>query len=127
MLMMLGRMQGMTVRHLRMMRCRLMIAALGVLGRFAVVPGGMFMMFCSLFMMFVNFVSVHRSAPPKNSPSTKHLYGADGEVITTGWSFQNADSNGIGGKKGREVRRSVRTGFYGDISLSHLCHSFSRL
>lgn len=62
-LMMLGRMQRMAMRDLGVMRGLLVMTALGVIGRFAMMLGCMFVMLGGLFVMFVDFVAVHNASP----------------------------------------------------------------
>ncbi len=60
---MFGRVDGVTVRHLRMVRGFFMIAAFGMLGGFAMMLGSMVVMVGGLFVMFVNVVLAHYFSP----------------------------------------------------------------
>jgi hypothetical protein len=61
--MMLGRMQGMAVRHFGMMRRFLMIAGLCMLGRFAMVLGRVIVVIRRFLVMLVNVVVIHCRLP----------------------------------------------------------------
>ena len=60
---MFGRVDGVTVCHLRMMCSLLMIPAFGMLGGFAMMLGSMVVMVGGLFVMFVNIVLAHYFSP----------------------------------------------------------------
>ena len=59
MLVVLGGMQMMPMRHLRVMRCLFVIASLVVFCRLAMVFGGMLVVLRGFLMMFMNVVTVH--------------------------------------------------------------------
>jgi hypothetical protein len=56
---MLGRMQRVAVRNLRVVSGRLMITAFGMLSGFAMMFSGMLMVFRRLFVVIMNFVAAH--------------------------------------------------------------------
>jgi hypothetical protein len=62
-LVVLGRMQGVTVRDLGMMRRFFVIAGPVVLGGFAMMLGRILMMFRRHFVVFMNVMVAHRSLP----------------------------------------------------------------
>jgi hypothetical protein len=63
MLVMFGGVEGVTVRHLRMMRGFLVVPAFGMLGSFAMVLGSVFVMVGCLVVMLVNVVLAHCFSP----------------------------------------------------------------
>jgi hypothetical protein len=63
MLVMVGCMQRMSVRHLRMMRRLLVIAGFGVFGRLTMVRRRVVVMIRRNLVMLVDFVTVHRRLP----------------------------------------------------------------
>jgi hypothetical protein len=62
-LVMLARMQAVTMCDLRVMGGLLVMAGLEMLGRLAVMPGSVLMMFRSLVVMLVNFAVAHDALP----------------------------------------------------------------
>ena len=63
-MMVIGCMQRVAVRHVRMMCSLLMISRLGVLGGLAMVLRGVLVMFRGLFMMLMDIVmTVHWTSP----------------------------------------------------------------
>ncbi len=60
---MVGRVQMMAVSDLAVVRGFFMIAGLVMLGRFAMVLGRMLVVICSVLVMLVNLVTIHRSLP----------------------------------------------------------------
>ncbi len=63
MVVMLGRVERVTVSHLRMMRGFLVIAVFGMLGGFAMMLGGVVVVVGGLFVVFVNVVLAHYFSP----------------------------------------------------------------
>ncbi len=63
MIVMLGRVERVAVRDLRMMRGFFMIAALGVLRGFAMMLGGVVVMVGGFFVVFVDVVTAHYFSP----------------------------------------------------------------
>lgn len=59
MLVVLGGVKRMAVRDLGMVGCFFMMPGRRMFGGFSVVPGGMFVMFCSFLVVFVNCVLFH--------------------------------------------------------------------
>jgi hypothetical protein len=59
----LGSVQGMAMGDFGMMGCFFMMPSLRMLGGFSMVPGGMFVMFSSFLVVFVNCVLFHDGPP----------------------------------------------------------------
>jgi hypothetical protein len=67
---MLDRMQLVTMRDMRVMACRFMIARLGMLCRFAMMLGRFFQMLCSFVVMMMNLVLAHANLLDSHAPGT---------------------------------------------------------
>jgi len=91
MLVVLGGMKRMAVRDLRMVGCFFMMPGLRMFGGFSVVPGGMFVMFSSFLVVFVNCVLLHDGLP-SNSGYTPRVYQRHNEANVT--SYRSAARRG---------------------------------
>jgi hypothetical protein len=74
-LVVLGGMKRMAVRDFGMVGCFFMMPGFRMFGGFSVVPGGMFVMFGSFLVMFVDCVLFHGGLPRmRNSGDTPEIY-----------------------------------------------------
>jgi hypothetical protein len=84
-LVVLGGVQRMTVRDFGMVGCFFMMPGLRLFGGFSVVRGGMFVMFSSFLVVFVNCELFHDGLPGmRNSGDTSQIYqGGNDENVTS--------------------------------------------